>query len=103
MMTFRLFTTAYSGRCRMVEEISGGILITAFGVMAMLDKAAQPYQVILTKVDKVKADYLEKLKSSITVEVSKNPASFPTIAITSSRKGKGISELRASLARLTDS
>ena len=73
------------------------------GVMAMLDKAAQPYQVILTKVDKVKADYLEKLKSSITVEVSKNPASFPTIAITSSRKGKGISELRASLARLTDS
>jgi GTP-binding protein len=73
------------------------------GVMAMLDKAAQPYQVVLTKADKVKADYLGKLESSIKVEISKNPASFPTIAITSSRKCTGIDELRASLATLTNS
>jgi len=71
------------------------------GVMAMLDKAAQPYQVVLTKVDKVKADYLTKLESSIKAEISKNPASFPVIAITSSRKGTGIDELRGSLATLT--
>ena len=73
------------------------------GVMAMLDKVAQPYQVVLTKVDKVKADYLGKLESTIKAEISKNPASFPVIAITSSRKGTGIDELRASLATLTDS
>ena len=72
------------------------------GVMAMLDQVAQPYQVVLTKADKVKADYLEKLESSIKAEISKNPASFPIIAITSSRKGIGIDELRASLAALTD-
>jgi GTP-binding protein len=72
------------------------------GVMAMLDQVAQPYQVVLTKADKVKADYLEKLESSIKAEISKNPASFPVIAITSSRKGIGIDELRASLAPLAD-
>jgi GTP-binding protein len=72
------------------------------GVMAMLDQVAQPYQVVLTKADKVKADYLEKLESSIKAEISKNPASFPVIAITSSRKGIGIDELRASLAALAD-
>ena len=72
------------------------------GVMAMLDQVAQPYQVVLTKADKVKADYLEKLESSIKAEISKNPASFPVIAITSSRKGIGIDKLRASLAALAD-
>ena len=72
------------------------------GVMAMLDQVAQPYQVVLTKADKVKADYLGKLESSIKAEISKNHASFPVIAITSSRKGIGIEELRASLAALAD-
>ena len=72
------------------------------GVMAMLDKAAQPYQIVLTKVDKVKVDYLGELESSIKVEISKYPASFPIIAITSSRKGTGIEELRASLATFTN-
>jgi GTP-binding protein len=73
------------------------------GVMAILDKVAQPYQVVLTKVDKVKADYLGELVSSIKIEISKKPASFPVIALTSSRKGTGIEELRASLATLTGS
>jgi GTP-binding protein len=73
------------------------------GVMGILDKAAQPYQVVLTKVDKVKVGDLEKLESTIKAEISKNPASFPVIAITSSRKGTGIEELRASLATLTNS
>ena len=72
-------------------------------VMAMLDKAAQPYQVVLTKADKVKSDYLGKLEYSIKAEISKNPASFPVIAITSSHKGIGIDQLRASLANLADS
>jgi GTP-binding protein len=80
-----------------------GLKESDHGVMAILDKAAQPYQVVLTKVDKVKADYLEKLESSIKAEIAKNPASFPVIAITSSRKGTGIKELRASLATLADS
>ena len=71
------------------------------GVMAMLDKVAQPYQVVLTKADKVKSNYLTQLVSSIKAEISKNPASFPTISITSSRKGTGIDELRGSLATLS--
>ena len=80
-----------------------GLKESDLGVMAMLDKAAQPYQVVLTKVDKVKADYLAKLEGKILKVISKNPASFPVIAKTSSRKGDGIAELRASLATLADS
>jgi GTP-binding protein len=72
------------------------------GVMTMLDQAAQPYQVVLTKIDKVKADYLEKLEATIKAEISNNPASFPVIAKTSSHKGAGIIELRASLATIAN-
>ena len=71
------------------------------GVMEMLDKAAQPYQVVLTKVDKVKAGYLIDLEAKISEELAKHPAAHPVIPKTSSRKGDGIDELRALLATLT--
>lgn len=70
-------------------------------VMEMLDKAAQPYQVVLTKVDKVKATYLNDLEAKISGELAKHPAAHPVIPKTSSRKGIGIDELRATLAALT--
>ena len=72
------------------------------GVMAMLDKAAQPYQVVLTKVDKVKAGYLADLENKISTEIASHPAAHPLIPKTSSRKGIGIAELRAMLATLTE-
>ena len=70
-------------------------------VMAMLDKAAQPYQVVLTKVDKVKATFLTDLETKISGVLATHPAAHPIIPKTSSRKGHGIAELRAMLATLT--
>lgn len=69
-------------------------------VMEMLDKSAQPYQVVLTKCDKVKAGPLNALAGKISAELAKHPAAHPQIPQTSSRKGGGIAELRAQLAML---
>jgi GTP-binding protein len=69
-------------------------------VMTMLDKSAQPYQVVLTKCDKVKPTPLAKLVDSISAELVKHPAAHPEIPQTSSRKGDGIAELRATLTAL---
>jgi len=69
-------------------------------VMTMLDKSAQPYQVVLTKADKVKAGPLAGLVERTRAELAKHPAAHPEIAITSARKGAGIAELRAALAAL---
>lgn len=69
-------------------------------VMAMLDKAAQPYQVVLTKCDKIKAAALVALTESVGKELATHPAAHPEIIATSSRKGTGIAELRATLAKL---
>jgi len=67
-------------------------------IMSMLDKAAQPYQIVLTKADKIKDSALQKLIETTQTAIAKHVASHPVIMPTSSRKGLGITELRASLA-----
>lgn len=69
-------------------------------IMKMLDTSAVSYQVVLTKIDKVKASDLEKLLTSMRNELSTHVAAHPIIRCTSSAKGIGIEELRADLARL---
>jgi GTP-binding protein len=70
-------------------------------MMEMLDQAAVVYQVVLTKVDKLKNDEIDKQISLIRDELTKRSASHPMIALTSSNKLIGIKELRAGLAALT--
>lgn len=69
-------------------------------IMEMLDRTAVPYVVVLTKADKVKPAELDKVRRDTQVGLKKHPAAFPDIHVTSSEKGTGIAELRASLAAL---
>jgi GTP-binding protein len=71
-------------------------------MMEMLDAAAVVYQVVLTKVDKLKSDELETTTSMISDELAKRSAAHPMLALTSSNKSLGIRELRAGLASLAD-
>jgi len=68
--------------------------------MAMLDTAAVVYQVVLTKADKIKAAELERVRAAVAGAIARRPAAHPEIAVTSSREGTGIPELRAALAAL---
>ena len=69
-------------------------------IMSMLDDAAVPYQIILTKCDKIKADTLPKLMEDTEKALKKHPAAFPTPHATSSEKGVGIPEMRALIRQL---
>jgi GTP-binding protein len=69
--------------------------------MTLLDKAAVPYQVVFTKIDKIKASELEAVKAATDAEIRKRPAAYPIMIATSSEKGIGIPELRAALTALT--
>ncbi|CBS85769.1 ribosome biogenesis GTP-binding protein YihA/YsxC [Azospirillum lipoferum] len=69
-------------------------------IMEMLDRTAVPYVVVLTKADKVKPTELDKIRHDTQAGLKKHPAAFPDIHVTSSEKGTGIAELRASLAAL---
>ena len=70
-------------------------------IMALLDSAAVTFQCVLTKADKVKAKDREKVLAQVRGALSKHPAAFPEIVLTSSEKGDGIATLRAIIAGLT--
>jgi GTP-binding protein len=54
----------------------------------------------LTKADKVKAADRERILDITRTALSKHPAAFPEIVLTSSEKGDGIATLRAIIATL---
>lgn len=63
-----------------------------------LDLSAVSYQVVLTKADKIKPAEAEKVAAETLKAISKRPAAFPRVLVTSSEKGAGIPELRAEIA-----
>ncbi|MCG6902866.1 MAG: ribosome biogenesis GTP-binding protein YihA/YsxC [Rhodobacter sp.] len=67
-------------------------------IMAMLDKAAVTFQVVMTKTDKMKVAELEKVMAGVRADLARHPAAFPEIVLTSSEKGVGIETLRAIIA-----
>lgn len=69
-------------------------------IMSMLDTAAVPYQIVLTKADKISVPALAAVRAATEAAISKHPAAFPIVLTTSSEKGSGIEELRATLAAL---
>ncbi|MEP5152052.1 ribosome biogenesis GTP-binding protein YihA/YsxC [Planktotalea sp.] len=69
-------------------------------IMSLLDSSAVTFQCVLTKADKVKAAEREKVLDQVRSEISKHPAAYPELIVTSSEKGIGIPTLRAIIATL---
>lgn len=63
-------------------------------VLRLLDQAAVSYQIVLTKIDKIKAAGVPNLIARTDEAVSKRPAAFPGILSTSSEKAAGLDDLR---------
>ena len=70
-------------------------------IMSLLDTSAVPFQVVLTKADKVKdkdrAAALDRTRKAL----ARHPAAYPELILTSSEKGEGIATLRAAIAAIT--
>jgi GTP-binding protein len=67
-------------------------------VLALLDRAAVSYRIVLTKTDKVGADALAATLGATEAKILKRPAAFPGVIATSAEKRLGIEELRAAIA-----
>lgn len=70
-------------------------------ILSLLDSAAVTFQCVLTKTDKVKEKDRTRVLAQVREALSKHPAAFPEIVLTSSEKGDGIATLRAIIAGLT--
>lgn len=66
----------------------------------LLDRAAVSYQVVLTKGDEIGSGERARLLQAVQAALARRPAAYPEIALTSTRTGEGVAELRARIARL---
>ncbi|MGI3168884.1 ribosome biogenesis GTP-binding protein YihA/YsxC [Pseudooceanicola sp. C21-150M6] len=69
-------------------------------IMSLLDSAAVTFQAVLTKIDKVRKSELEKSLAVTREALSRHPAAYPELVLTSSEKGEGIATLRSIIAGL---
>jgi GTP-binding protein len=79
-----------------------GLKPNDLAMLSDLDVAAVSYQIILTKIDKLKKGALEKVVDETQNALLKRPAAHPEIIATSSEKGDGIALVRAAIASLVD-
>jgi GTP-binding protein len=68
--------------------------------MALFDRAAVPFSIVLTKADDAEPPELAARVAEAEALARAHPAGHPTVFATSSRTGAGIPELRAELATL---
>lgn len=69
-------------------------------LMDMLDQVAISYQVVMTKADTLAPGELDVNHAKFLGQIRRRPAAHPEIVITSSEEGRGINDLRDSLAAL---
>lgn len=67
-------------------------------MMEVLDRAAVPYRLILTKTDKIKPAEVTAVLESVRATSLRHPAAYPEVMATSADSGAGVEELRAVLA-----
>lgn len=75
-----------------------GIKNTDEPIFDLLDEAAVSFQVVLTKADKMSVPALSAVVSGVESAVSKHPAAYPYVRVTSAETGYGIDVLRAEVA-----
>ena len=69
-------------------------------IMKLLDTSAVTFQCVMTKMDKVKEKDRAKVLDQVRAALSKHPAAYPEIVLTSSEKGDGIPTLRSIITHL---
>ena len=78
----------------MLVDARHGLKDVDMDMMKLLNAAAVPYRVVLTKCDKANQAEVQKTITAIEGVLKKNPAAFPHPHLTSSDKKIGIDELR---------
>ncbi|MEE9347590.1 MAG: ribosome biogenesis GTP-binding protein YihA/YsxC [Robiginitomaculum sp.] len=77
-----------------------GFKPTDHEIMDMLDEVAVTYQIVLTKIDKIKGPAAKIMHEKTLKAIERRPAAYPTVIVTSSEKKSGLDEIRAEIASL---
>jgi GTP-binding protein len=66
-------------------------------IFELLDQSAVTYQVVLTKIDKIKPPAVPKAIAAAEALIKSHAAAFPEVIATSAEKKTGLNELRAAV------
>ena len=69
-------------------------------IMQLLNRAAVTFQVVLTKADKITTAEQERTLVQVRAALTRHPAAYPELLVTSSEKGEGIATLRTIIATM---
>ncbi|MER2510453.1 ribosome biogenesis GTP-binding protein YihA/YsxC [Amaricoccus sp.] len=69
-------------------------------IMALLNRSAVTFQLVLTKADKPRPGELSPTIEQVKAALGQHPAAFPEIVVTSAETGEGIETLRAIIAEM---
>lgn len=87
-------------RAFVLIDMRHGIKSVDQEILSLLDSSAVTFQCILTKADKLKEPARKATLTQVREALSKHPAAFPELIVTSAEKGWGIETLRATIATL---
>jgi GTP-binding protein len=76
-----------------------GVKPNDIDAMKLMDKSAVSYQIVLTKIDKLKTGEVEKVTAATLAAISSHAAAYPELIVTSAEKKTGMEELRRAVAR----
>jgi GTP-binding protein len=74
-----------------------GIMKNDEEIMEILDDSAVVYQIVLTKIDKIKDK--SAIEKQVEAQIASHTAAYPSIILTSSEKLIGIQELRSEIIK----
>lgn len=84
-------------RCLLLVDSRHGLKPVDREIMALMDKAAVSYQLVLTKADKVKPTALAATREAVATAARAHPAAHPDVLSTSAETKAGVPELRAAV------
>jgi GTP-binding protein len=87
-------------RAFVLVDARHGIMAVDQDILTLLDKSAVTFQVVLTKIDKVRKSDLDATLLQVRAALRKHPAAFPELILTSAEEGTGIETLRSVIARI---
>ncbi|MCW5690041.1 MAG: ribosome biogenesis GTP-binding protein YihA/YsxC [Pseudolabrys sp.] len=95
-----LLGRANLARVYVLIDARHGLKETDVPTFKVLGSAAVSYQVVLTKIDEIKASEIEARVKEVEAGMAKYASAFPTVLATSSETGFGLEDMRAAVARL---
>ncbi len=89
-------------RAFLLIDARHGVKAADAEIIALLNRSAVTFQVVLTKADKPNARDLARVEAEVAAALVQSPAAYPSIAVTSAETGSGLDVLRSVVAGLRD-